>query len=173
MSFQYVGSQKGKYALKNVSFTINPSSLVVVVGQNGSGKSSLVKLFTGLCHPSSGDVLIDGIKASFYRRKDLARGTALLTQDHKILPLSMSENIGLGDHENRHDMGRIWEASALGGASDFINRLPGGYEHMMSMSQTCLSMGELPDGPLLDLATELQRCTDISGKFAVNWTDKV
>lgn len=138
---------------------------MVIVGQNGSGKSSLVKLFTGLCQPSSGDILIDGLRTSFYRREDLAAGTALLTQDHKVFPLSMAENIGLGDHPNKHNIGRIWEAAALGGAGDFINKLPGGYEHSMAMSRTCMTSGVLPEGPLLDLSNEFQRCTDISGKL--------
>lgn len=76
---------------------IPSSSLVVIVGENGSGKSSIVKLLTQLYAPTSGSILIDGVDSICYREDDLYAATALLTQDHTIFPLSISENIGIGD----------------------------------------------------------------------------
>lgn len=151
--------------MSDVSFNIKPSSLVVIVGQNGSGKSSLVKLLTGHCHPNSGEILIDGVESPCYRREDLSKGTALLTQDHHILPLSIAENIGLGDCSNRHNKGRIREAATLGGAANFISKLPHGYDESMEILRTQLNYGELLEGPLLDFVNEFNRSTDISGTF--------
>ena len=74
-------------AVNKVSFKLPPSSLVVIVGENGSGKSSIVKLLTQLYAPSAGSILIDGIDSLSYNKDDLHAATALLTQDHTILPL--------------------------------------------------------------------------------------
>ncbi|KAI0086163.1 P-loop containing nucleoside triphosphate hydrolase protein [Irpex rosettiformis] len=162
-NFRYPGSPSGLYALKNVSFTIAPSSMVVIVGQNGSGKSSLANLLTGLTKPFSGDILIDGIKSSFFRREDLTRTIASLTQDHRILPLTVAENISLGDLDHVHSMGRVWEAAELGGASGFISKFPDKLDHSLAVLRTQFTNGDLSEGPLADFAEEFMRYTDISG----------
>ena len=165
VNFRYPGSPSGQYALKNVSFTIEPSSMVVIVGQNGSGKSSLANLLTGLTKPFSGEIHIDGIKSSSFRRGDLIRSIASLTQDHRILPLSIAENISLGDSSNVHSMGRIREAVELGGASGFISKFPDGLDHSLAVLRTHFTHGDLPEGPLAEFAEEFTRYTDISGMF--------
>jgi ABC-type dipeptide/oligopeptide/nickel transport system ATPase component len=137
--------------------------MVVIVGQNGSGKSSLANLLTGLCQPGSGDIFIDGIKSSFFRREDLAQATASLTQDHRVLPLSIAENIGLGSASEQHNMSRIYEAAALGGATGFISKFSDGLDHSLDALRECFSYGALPDGPLADFAREFRQSTDISG----------
>ncbi|KAI0688244.1 P-loop containing nucleoside triphosphate hydrolase protein [Cytidiella melzeri] len=161
--FQYPGSQNGQYALKSVSFTLAPSSMVVIVGQNGSGKSSLANLLTGLCKPSSGDILIDGINISSLRTEDVSQATASLTQDHRLLPLSIGENISLGDSSARHCTGRVREAAALGGATGFISKFSDGLEHSLAVLRTHFSFGELTSGPLADFASEFQQCSSVSG----------
>ncbi|KAI0345381.1 P-loop containing nucleoside triphosphate hydrolase protein [Trametopsis cervina] len=166
VSFRYPSPQdndSAHYALKNVSFTLKPSSLTVIVGQNGSGKSSLARLLTGLCQPNTGEILVDGVKTSFYKRSDLSQATASLTQDHRLFPLTIAENIGLGDHGSRHNMGLIREAASLGGAANFIDKLADRYEHSLASLKTCFRMGELPEGPLADFANGFQMSAMVSG----------
>lgn len=138
--------------------------MVVIVGENGSGKSSLVKLLTRLYAPSSGSILVDGIDASAYHLGDLYAATALLTQDHTIFPLSAAENIGVGDLTAVNDMARVKEAARLAGASDFIEKMANGYDEVLYPVDTWQGCRQpLPDGPVKAFADEVERSKDISG----------
>ncbi|KAJ7666384.1 P-loop containing nucleoside triphosphate hydrolase protein [Mycena rosella] len=83
--------------LKNVSLKIPAGSLVVIVGANGSGKSTMIKLLNRLYGVDSGEILVDGVPIKNYRISDLRSVQALLTQNHKLYPLTLAENIGLGE----------------------------------------------------------------------------
>ena len=111
MTFRYPNADGDKLALKGVSFTINPSSLVVIVGTNGSGKSSLVNLLTGLYRPTSGDILVDGQPMGHYLSSGLRDVTALVPQDGTLYGFSIGENIGLGDPASVNDLARIEDAA--------------------------------------------------------------
>lgn len=138
--------------------------MVVIVGENGSGKSSLVKLLTRLYAPSSGSILIDGIDAAAYHLDDLYAATALLTQDHTVFPLTIAENIGIGDVTAVNDMARIKEAARLAGASEFIEKMANGYDEELQPIRTWEGCRDsLPDGPVKRFADEVERSRDISG----------
>lgn len=119
----------------------------VIVGVNGSGKSTVLKLIARLYEPESGEILIDGRDIRLLKLDDLRRAMSVLFQDYTHFPLSVSmwecdvqmrllnfsclqikENIGLGDPENAADEDKIRQAARLGGADDVIERLPEGYE---------------------------------------------
>ncbi|TEB23738.1 P-loop containing nucleoside triphosphate hydrolase protein [Coprinellus micaceus] len=127
VSFAYPGSRKTSGALDKVNLTIPSGSLVVIVGANGSGKSTLVRLLARLYDPTSGDFLIDGQPANSYNMADLRRASTILSQDNKIYPLSLAENIGLGLLQSSDDMDLIAKAAEQGGASEFISKLDTGY----------------------------------------------
>ena len=155
-----------QYAVRSVSFTLPASSLVVIVGENGSGKSSVIKLLAQLYQPSSGTVNVDGVDAAFYHLDDLYAAIALLTQDHSIFPLSIAENIALGDVDNINAVERVREAARLGGATEFIEKMKKGYNEFLrpvSTWQGC--MYPLPDGPLKKFADEIERRRDVSGAW--------
>lgn len=176
VTFHYPGTkdtEKPKAALRNVSFTLPSSSMVVIVGENGSGKTSLVKLLSGLYRPTTGDLLIDGIDAREYKVADLADATALLTQEHAIFPLPISENIGMGDVECVFDMRRIKEAAVMGGANGFIEKLDYAYEEVLQpMSTANATKWPLDNDQLQKLWDEVERVKDLSGEFLchVNFT---
>ncbi|KAJ8457590.1 hypothetical protein ONZ45_g18253 [Pleurotus djamor] len=125
VSFKYPGSDS--FALRNVSFKIERGQLCVIVGSNGSGKSTILKLISRLHDPSEGQILIDGRDIRSLKLDDLRRALSVLFQDYTHFPLSIKDNIGLGDPDHADDEERILQAATLGGAKEFIDRLPDGF----------------------------------------------
>ncbi|KAJ3986368.1 P-loop containing nucleoside triphosphate hydrolase protein [Lentinula detonsa] len=126
VSFKYPDSNS--YALRNISFKIARGQLCVILGQNGSGKSTVLKLIARLYDPSEGQILVDGQDLKTLRLADLRRAMAILFQDYTHFPLSIRENIALGDPGHSDDIDRVTQAATLGGASEFIERLEDGYD---------------------------------------------
>ncbi|PPQ90445.1 hypothetical protein CVT25_014963 [Psilocybe cyanescens] len=126
VSFKYPGSDM--YALRKTSFKIERGHLCVIVGTNGSGKSTILKLIARLYDPSEGKILIDGIDIKTLRLADLRRAISVLFQDYTLFPLSIRDNINLGDPQHASDLSKIQKAAELGGANDFIDRLPEKYD---------------------------------------------
>ncbi|KDR84731.1 hypothetical protein GALMADRAFT_284753 [Galerina marginata CBS 339.88] len=126
VSFKYPGSDA--YALHHTSFKIDRGQLCVIVGNNGSGKSTILKLIARLYDPTDGLILIDGIDIKTLRLADLRRAISVLFQDYTLFPLSIRDNIGLGDPTHASSLSKIHEAAQLGGAAPFIERLPEQYD---------------------------------------------
>ncbi|XP_006454827.1 hypothetical protein AGABI2DRAFT_182792 [Agaricus bisporus var. bisporus H97] len=128
VSFRYPGCED--WALKNVSFRIEKGHLCVIVGANGSGKSTILKLVSRLYDPTEGKILIDDRDIQELKLDDLRRATSVLFQDYTHFPLSIADNIGLGAPIAPHatNVEYIQEAAKLGGASDFVDKLPERYQ---------------------------------------------
>ncbi len=125
VSFTYPG--KSEPALRNVSFTIRPCESVALVGHNGAGKSTIVKLLTRLYDPSEGQILLEGHDLREYRLTDIYAAIGVIFQDYVTYFFSAGENIGLGRVEEIADQARIEEAAEKSGAAGFIANLPKGY----------------------------------------------
>ncbi|EDR16100.1 uncharacterized protein LACBIDRAFT_301848 [Laccaria bicolor S238N-H82] len=126
VSFKYPGSES--YALRRVSFKIEKGQLCVIVGANGSGKSTILKLVARLYDPCEGTILIDGLDIRTLKLSDLRRAISVLFQDYTHFPLSIKDNIGIGNPAHASDLEKIRKAAQLGGAEDFIERLPDGFD---------------------------------------------
>ncbi|KAG9310293.1 P-loop containing nucleoside triphosphate hydrolase protein [Chiua virens] len=126
VSFQYAGSER--YALRNVSFKIGAGQLCVIVGSNGSGKSTILKLISRIYDPTEGTILIDDMDIKTLKLADLRRAMSTLFQDYTHFPLSLMDNIALGNPDLEPDNDKIREAARLGGAEDFIDKLPDGFD---------------------------------------------
>ncbi|KAI0074206.1 P-loop containing nucleoside triphosphate hydrolase protein [Panus rudis PR-1116 ss-1] len=171
VSFKY--PYAGEPAISNLSLTIPSGSLVVVVGTNGSGKSTLIKLLANIYRPTSGTILIDGIPASSYRVEDLLNSTALLSQEHRLFPLSVFENIAAGDsdYDVRREKGaqdleaRVRQAAELGGASELIQRAGGIWEQTAAhgVYQKYTNVTPMREGPMKDLYMSLDKVQQFSG----------
>jgi ABC-type multidrug transport system fused ATPase/permease subunit len=163
--FAYPGSQKTTSALTNINLSISAGQLVVVVGANGSGKSTIIRLLSRLYNPDSGELLIDGKKANEYRLADLHESIAILSQDAKIYPLSLSENIGLGFPDQCANKEMVERAAQQGGASEFIKKLVNGLDTQLNPPTMNFSFNltEYEDHPLQKELAELKREIDISG----------
>ncbi|KAF8151968.1 P-loop containing nucleoside triphosphate hydrolase protein [Mycena galopus ATCC 62051] len=126
VSFRYPGSNND--VLRNISFKILQGQLCVIVGANGSGKSTILKLIARLYDPTEGHIFVNDQDIRTLKLEDLRRATSVLFQDYTYFPLSIRDNIGLGDPNNAGDDEKIREAATLGGATEFIERLDDGFD---------------------------------------------
>lgn len=115
-------------ALDGVSFTIAPGETVALVGRNGAGKTTIVKLLTRLYDPDSGQILIDGTDIRDYDPAALRHEIGVIFQDYVTYFLSARENIGVGRLEEADDLARIDAAAAQSGADGVVAQLPQGYD---------------------------------------------
>ncbi|KAF8588476.1 P-loop containing nucleoside triphosphate hydrolase protein [Ramaria rubella] len=145
VSFKYPGADDDSYAIRNVSFKIGPGQLCVLVGFNGSGKSTVLKLLNRLYDPTEGSILIDGRDIKTLRLSDLRRCISVLFQDYTHFPLSIKENIGMGDPDHAWDEDRVRQAAQLGGALDLVTELPEGFDTFLSRPVLDYYSG-LPEG---------------------------
>ncbi|KAJ3931351.1 MAG: P-loop containing nucleoside triphosphate hydrolase protein [Lentinula lateritia] len=145
VSFKYPESKS--YALRNVSFKIVKGQLCVILGQNGSGKSTVLKLIARLYDPLEGQILVDDQDIKTFKLADLRRAMAILFQDYTHFPLSIKENIALGDPGHSDDIDRIRQAATLGGASEFIEHLEDGYDTYLDRPVRDYYSG-LPEGTM-------------------------
>ncbi|KAH8996475.1 HlyB/MsbA family ABC transporter [Lactarius hatsudake] len=143
VSFRYPGSED--YALRDISFRVHPGQLCVIIGSNGSGKSTILKLVARIYDPTEGTILIDGHDIKTLRLADVRRTLAILFQDYTHFPLSVRENIALGDPSRAHDDAAVEEAARLGGASELIARLPDGFDTYLERPVRDIYSG-IPDG---------------------------
>lgn len=165
VSFSYHGSKSVTGALKDVSLSIKPGQLVIIVGANGSGKSTIIKILTRLYDVTSGEVLVDGRPIQDYKITDLHDATATLTQNNLIYPLSLAKNIGLGYPEFAGDAKMVQEAAKLGGSDELIDNLSDGFNTTLDPVRTAYSSWlDLPKyQPLQDIFDKLEVPVEISG----------
>ena len=97
VSFKYPKSDN--YALQNINLKINNGEKLAVVGRNGSGKTTFIKLLCRLYDVDEGEILINGTNIKEYTRESLNSLYSVVFQDYKILSLTVAENIcvGVGD----------------------------------------------------------------------------
>ncbi|GII61453.1 multidrug ABC transporter permease [Sphaerisporangium krabiense] len=127
--FRYDG---GPWVLRGVSFTVPFGSAVGLVGENGAGKSTVVKLLCRFYDPQRGQILWDGVDLRDLRPETLRARFGAVFQDFFRYDLTAAENIGLGDPDAMHDRPRVAEAALLAGADAFLRDLPAGYDTMLS-----------------------------------------
>ena len=129
VSFYYPGG-KGKI-LDDVSLEINPGEHIALVGENGAGKTSLVKLLCRLYDPTHGKVTLDGIDIRDFSVTDVRRQVSVMFQDYVQFHLSARENIWLGDTSLPLDSERIEEAVKQAGAQGIFKKLTAGYDTIL------------------------------------------
>jgi ATP-binding cassette subfamily B protein len=129
VSFKYPG--KSEWALRNVSLKIAPGEKIALVGANGAGKTTFIKLLTRLYDPTEGEILLDGVDLRAYDLDDLRTRIGVIFQDFVRYMLTAKENIGFGQIEALDDQPRIERAAEKGGADEVIEQLPQRYETML------------------------------------------
>jgi ABC-type protease/lipase transport system fused ATPase/permease subunit len=134
----------------------------VIVGSNGSGKSTVLKLILRLYDPTEGAILINGQDIKTLKLADLRDCVSVLFQDYTHFPLSVSsppcisyppppnfsqigDNIALGSPQCAHDTDKVREAARLGGAEGFVDKLPEGFDTYLDRPVRDYYSG-IPDG---------------------------
>ena len=124
--FSYPGSDK--LVLNDVSFKLEAGSTTVLVGLNGAGKTTIIKLLTRLYDPTSGEILLDGEDIRKYDLNQLYECFGTIFQDFGRYAVSAEENIYYGDIKREPTEDEIRLAAKQSGASDFIEKLPKQYK---------------------------------------------
>lgn len=112
VSYTYAGREKP--ALSHIDLTIRPGEKLALLGLNGAGKTTMVKLICGFYTPSEGEILLNGIPADQYNRDDYFDLISVLFQDSTLLPFTLDENL-TGERGGRVDRKRLEKALALSG----------------------------------------------------------
>ena len=126
VSFRYPGTDAD--VLHDLSFTLRPGESVALVGRNGSGKTTAVKLLTRLYDPTEGRILLDGHDLKEYDLESLHRTFGVIFQDFVRYALTARENVGFGDVGRVADSPTIEAAARKSGIHDTLSGLEQGYE---------------------------------------------
>ncbi len=127
-------------ALKGVSFSIEPGEKVAVLGQIGSGKSTIARLLLGLYQPRVGSVMLDGLDIRQIDPGDLRRNIGSVLQDVWLFSGTVRDNIASGSVRPRDD--ELIHAGRIAGVEDFIARHPRGYDQQIAERGEGLSGGQ-------------------------------
>lgn len=101
VTFQYEGAEKP--VIRDFNLTLRPGENVALVGLNGAGKTTFIKLLCGFYDPTEGEILIDGINRSRYSKESWLRCFSGVFQDAELFPLSLAENLALGEFTEEGD----------------------------------------------------------------------
>lgn len=125
LKFSYPRNQN---TLKNISFSIKPGETIAIVGENGSGKTTLVKCLLGLYDSYEGEIRYNGIELKQIKIPSLRKHVSAVFQDFVQYPLSVKENIALGNIDKINDNDAIIRAAEKSGADQFIRYLKNSYD---------------------------------------------
>jgi ATP-binding cassette subfamily B protein len=137
VSFSY----DGEPVLRNISFRAAPGQTVAIVGETGSGKSTLSKLVNRIFDIDSGRVLVDGVDVRDWNLDSLRSQISTIEQDIVLFSRPVAENIGfsLGQQANMEEIERSARDAQ---ADEFIRALPNGYDTIIGERGVTLSGGQ-------------------------------
>jgi ATP-binding cassette, subfamily B, bacterial len=130
VSFAYPGNRR--CILDRLDLRIEPGERIALIGENGEGKTTLVKLLTRLYDPSGGRILLDGVDLRDYRMEDLQSQIGVIFQDFMRYEMTARENIAVGRIDSAED-GAVREAARKSLADAVIGKLPRGYEQLLGL----------------------------------------
>lgn len=132
--------EEGHPILRDVDFSIKPGETVALVGETGSGKSTILSLLLGFYRPQQGQILIDGQDIAACSLRSLRDHLSLVPQEALLFSDSVRENIAYG-HTSAGDSQIEW-AARMAEAHEFIEQLPRGYDTLVGERGIRLSVGQ-------------------------------
>jgi len=129
VTFIYPG--RTEPVLKGASFRLVPGERIALIGENGQGKTTIVKLMMRLYDPTAGQILLDGVDLREYDIDDLWHEVGVIFQDFARYEMTAADNISVGRIGRRGDQALIEDASRKSLADTVVARLPRGYEQVL------------------------------------------
>lgn len=123
VSFRYPGSEE--YALRNFSMKLNAGEKLAIVGRNGSGKTTMIKLLCRLYDPEEGEILLNGVDIRKFRQEEYLKMFSVVFQDFQLFSLPLGENVAAGC---RYDPAKVEKCLKEAGFGERLSRMPGGTE---------------------------------------------
>lgn len=125
VSFQYPKSEK--YALKNLNLTIRAGERLAVVGLNGAGKSTMIKLLLRLYEPTEGEILLNGVNVKTYNKRSYYQAFAPVFQEVQLFAFPMAENVSMKAPEET-DKELAENSLKAAGLAEKLDSLPAGVD---------------------------------------------
>jgi ATP-binding cassette subfamily B protein len=118
VSFKYPNTEK--YILDQISFKITGNEKIAIVGVNGAGKSTIIKLLLRFYEPDNGEIRINGEKIQNYRVDSLRARFSIIFQDFITYSLSIKENVIISDLKKENDEDEVWSALRYSGVLTYF-----------------------------------------------------
>lgn len=129
VSFSYPGNERR--VLDHINFKLHTNERLALIGENGQGKTTIVKLITRLYDPTGGQILLDGVDLREYDLDDLHREIGVIFQDFMRYEMTARDNIAVGHIDDINNLELLKDAAHKSLADDVIGRLDSGYEQML------------------------------------------
>ncbi|MCI9446137.1 MAG: ABC transporter ATP-binding protein [Lachnospiraceae bacterium] len=126
VSFRY--SENLPFVLKDVNFSFDSRQKIALVGANGSGKTTIIKLLLRFYDPAEGQILLDGIDIREYKPDSVRRRFSTVFQDYSNYAFTVRESVSLSDVSQANDQERIMDSLKQSGADSFTARFPMGLD---------------------------------------------
>lgn len=133
-------SDKQDWVLKGISFVIQPGESLAIVGETGSGKTTIVSLLNRFYQPTKGEIFIDDIPIQKYNLDSLRARMSMVLQEVFLFSESILENIRMGDHRIEHH--DIEQAAKDLGVSDLVGQFKDGWHFKVKERGSLLSTGQ-------------------------------
>ncbi|HET6532485.1 MAG TPA: ATP-binding cassette domain-containing protein [Actinoplanes sp.] len=130
VTFRYPDAERP--AVRDVSLTLRRGEIIALVGENGSGKSTVAALLAGLYRPQHGTIRWDGVDAGGFHPESIRRRVAVVMQEPTRWPFSARINITIGRQDRPVETPRVHAAARAGDAHDFVMELSRQYDTLLS-----------------------------------------
>ena len=141
IEFKDVSFSYGKHkVLNDISFKINPGETVAIMGETGSGKTTLVELISRMYDPESGEVLVDGHNVRMMKLEQLRSNIGMATQDVLLFSDTIDGNIAFGSSDMPEE--DVYKYAKDADADGFIRKMPDGYDTIVGERGVGLSGGQ-------------------------------
>ncbi|MBQ8762426.1 MAG: ABC transporter ATP-binding protein [Clostridia bacterium] len=137
VSFEY---EKNKPVLKNISFEIQPNTMVAIVGQSGIGKSTILNLISKSYSPSKGEIYLDNYNLETLEEESIKKAIGLVLQTPYVFNMSLKENLKLAKPTATDE--EIIKVCKQAQLDEFINTLPEKYDSLIGENGVILSGGQ-------------------------------
>lgn len=163
VSFKYPGSEA--YALRHVNMKFKVGSRLAVVGMNGSGKTTFIKLLCRLYDPTEGEILLNGIDIRKYRYDDYMKIFSVVFQDFQLLALPLGQNVAASQ---TYDAARVLDCLNKAGFGEKLAKMPHGLDTYLYKSVDTegvdVSGGEAQKSPLHAHCTRIRRSLSLMNR---------